>query len=146
VTRHEAIVQAVVARLAASGAVAAGSVYRDRGDSIDAAALPAIDVRYEAGDPSELAASATRHSLSVSVEIRAREATGSAPSTVADSVAEIAHRALLADPTLGGNCRRLVLTRQTWRYQTSGDGTVVVLDQTYTAVHATRANDLAIAA
>lgn len=145
-TRHEAIVQAVVARLVASGAVAAGAVYRDRGDSLNATELPAIDVRYEPNDPSELGSSATRHALGVSVEIRARETAGVAPSTVADGVSEVAHRALLADPTLGGICRRLVLTRQTWRYQTSGDGTVVVLDQTYTAVHATRAHDLAIAA
>jgi hypothetical protein len=146
VTRHEAVLQAIVTRLVSSGAVAAGRVHRDRGDAIPADQLPAIDVRLDRSAASEYGSQALRHELSVRVDIHAREAAGQAPSTVADAALELAHRALCADPTLGGVCRRMVLDRQDWRYQGSGDGTLVVVESTYTATHTTRSRDLAAAA
>lgn len=146
-TRGESIMAAIEARLRASGAVSSSSVYRDRGDTLNAGVdLPAIDLQYDRSDPNEFGAANTRHELVVRIDIRARESASVAPSTAADLVSEVGHRALMSDPTLGGLCRRLTLQRQQWRYQTSGDGTVVVLEQQYAAVHATRASDLAISA
>jgi hypothetical protein len=145
VSREEAIVEAIRELLLASGCVD-HRVHRDRGNSFAQADLPAIDLRLQRAPSEDIGISVTRHDLEVRVDIFAAEQIGVAPSTVADAVMVAAHRALFADRTLGGLCRRLVLTRRDWRYSESGDGVQLQLEQVYTAVHATQANDLAISA
>lgn len=142
-TRHEVIVAEIVARLIASGAVAAGRVLRDRGVAIAATDLPAIDVRIERSDTQEFGSKALRHDLLVRVDVVARATGGAAPSTVADGVVAVAHRAITSDETLGGRARSVRLERQDWRYEGSGDETIVVVEQQYRAAHVTRAGDLA---
>jgi hypothetical protein len=147
-TRHGQIVARVVELLRdAQIAGVEDRVYRDRGLTLDAATLlPIVDVQLERNDPQEVAERVTRHDLRVRVAVYARELIGQPPSEVADGVAEQVHRVLMTDRTLGGRCARLYLERESWQYRPSGDGVVVVLGQTYVAVHATRSNDLAVVA
>lgn len=144
-SRHEVIVEAMREAILASGCVE-GRVFRDRGNSLSQGALPAIDLRLQRSAGDDYGSSMTRHELEVRVDVYAREELGVAASTIADLTMERAHRALLSDRTLGGVCRRLVLTRQDWRYAESGDGLQLQLEQVYTAIHATQARDLAIQA
>jgi hypothetical protein len=145
VSRHEVIVEAARAALLASGCVD-HRVHRDRGISLWQGVLPAIDLRLQRSAVGEIGSGVSRHDLELRVDIYAREEIDLPASTAADAVMVRAHRALLADRTLGGLCRRLVLTRQDWRYIDSGDGVQLQLEQAYTAIHATQANDLAVQA
>lgn len=145
-TRTEVIVSKLVELLSVP-AGALPPVYRDRGVSLAAGtALPAIDVQLDRSDAADVASRILRHDLRMRVDVYARESLGEPASRVADQVIEDLHRVLMADRTLGGLCRQLTLERQQWLYQDSGDGLVVVVQQTYIAVHATWANDLAAAA
>lgn len=144
-TRHGRIVDSIV-RLLRDAQIVEDRVYRDRGITLDASLLPAIDVQLDRSEPIDMGVAATRHDLRIKVSVIAREFGGRSPSELADDVLEDAHRALMADRTLGGLCRRLVLERQDWRYQQSGDGVLVALESVYVAVHATKADDLAVAA
>ena len=145
-TRGELIVRRLV-ELMRDPQIVDGRVYRDRGVSLVAGTgLPALDVLLDRSDASDMATRVLRHDLRVRLDLYARENLGEPASEVADRVVELMHRALMADRTLGGLCRQLTLERQQWQYQDSGDGRVVVVQQTYIAVHATWAADLAQAA
>lgn len=142
-TREYAIVQEIVRRLIACGVVE-DRVYECRGESVSEGRMPAIDVMAFETSPSDVGVGVSRHDFDVRVDIyvRSDDLNGSALA-LADPIVEAAHKALLADRTLGGNCARIQPGQRRWN-KAQANGVQLQVEQYFRVIHATQTTDLAV--
>lgn len=138
-TLREQITSQTVAAL--TGTTPAGAnVYRSREVSITRDVTPAIVVMPESLHTSRMSQNTDRHELILRLEIFVR---GDPWDAIADTVAEVAHRVMMKDPTI--RVYALDVRRVSADYEAQeADRTAGTLSARYAITFLTRSDDLAV--
>lgn len=144
-TRGRQIVEALVATLTeAQIEGVADRVFEERGFSIPASQLPAIDVASIDGDPTvqDLGEFQLKHELRVDISVVVLQGTEDPPSKVADPIVAAMHAAVMTAAALVGLVDAITPGPYRWTRQEGGDGTVLRRSSFYTFEHTTTVLDL----
>lgn len=142
-TLERQIVEALVAVLEDCGAVA-DRVYEERGFTIPAGELPAVDVMVEGDDtnPEDLVDDVLGHALRVEVAVLQLEALGESAHRVADPIVAEVHRAVMRATTFPAAVRAITPGATRIARQTTGDGVVMRRAMTFVFDFETAVDDL----
>lgn len=144
-TRERMIVEALMRALRlAQVEDVADRVFEDRGFSIAATELPALDVMVMDDDQEvlDLDEQQLEHQLRIEVAAVVCERFGQSPSSIADPIAAAAHRTVRTDAALAALVRAITPGPVRVTRQTTGDGVVLRRAMTYTFDHVTLVDDL----
>lgn len=144
-TRERLIVDALMRalRLAQIEGVA-DRVFEDRGFTLAATELPAVDVMVVEDDPTvmDLEELQLEHQVRIEVAAMACGRYGESPSAISDPIAAAVHRVVMSDAALAALVRAITPGRVTYTRQQTGDGVVLRRGLTYTIDHVTAVDDL----
>jgi hypothetical protein len=135
-TQTEVILAAAATIL--TGAAIGASVTRSRVVPFARDQLPAVVLKPAEDESTPLAAALDDHLFDLELEVHTR---GDAPDSLADPIIAAAHKALMADPTLGGACSRLHHKSRKWEFD-DADRAACKVVVTYVVRYATVATDL----
>lgn len=144
-TVERRIVEAILRELRLAGIEGVvDRVYEDRGMTIAAADLPAIDVMAldDELDVLDIGDLQMLHRASVDVAVLAREHAGESPSAQADPILAAVHRAVMRSTTLAALVRAIVPGPVRSQRSATGDGTLLRKSITYTVDFVTEVDDL----
>lgn len=119
-------------------------VYEERGFTVAADELPAIDVMAEDVDPEvlDLADLQMAQRMRVDVAVMVAESLGASPSKIADPIVAVVHRTIMRDAALAALVRAIEPGSVRRQRQASGDGVVLRRVQSYNVDFVTAVDDL----
>lgn len=122
-------------------------VYEDRGFSVAATDLPAIDVRIERDevDVLDFAENQLGHTLTVEVGVLARDEVGRSAMSAMDPIIAGAHAAIMQSAALRALVRAVSPGSTFVQRQDGGDGVVARRTMTFVIDHVTAVDDLEVA-
>ena len=144
-TRERVILDAVVAALRNARITTVDDrVYEERGLSLPASMLPALDVMPVDGTPDVMSISDSTmlHELRIEVAVLVADQLEVPPSKVADPIVAEAHAAVMADSALSALVLDITPSTYRWTRQPTGDGVVLRRGAEYVIRHATKVGDL----
>jgi hypothetical protein len=144
-TLERRIVEAILRELRLAGIEGVvDRVYEDRGMTIAATDLPAIDVMAldDELDVLDIGDLQMMHRASVDVAVLAREQAGESPSAQADPILADVHRAVMRSTALAALVRAIVPGPVRSQRSSTGDGTLLRKSITYTVDFVTAVDDL----
>lgn len=144
-TVERRIVETILRELRAAGIDGVlERIYEDRGMTIAAADLPAIDLMVldDELDVLDLGDLQMSHRVSVDVAVLAREYAGASPSAQVDPILADVHRVVMRSAALAALVRTVVPGPVRSQRSPTGDGTLLRKSITYTVDFVTAVDDL----